>query len=178
MRTTLRAMLWFLVAAAAASAQNNELGLLIGPSLFRSQAVPGTSTYVTFTGQANYAVQLHEESSSRFYLEFPLLMNGAVIQYPLGSSTATQVGGRLFFTPGIRWKWMAASRWSLYAAGGAGIRKGSLLRATMDLGIGGDCRLTRIFSLRGEVRTFFTPDLPAYVGLVHSSFLIGGVIHF
>jgi hypothetical protein len=48
----------------------------------------------------------------------------------------------------------------------------------MDFGIGGDFRLTRLFSLRGEVRTFFTPDLPAYVGLVHSSFLIGGVIHF
>jgi len=171
-------MLWFLLAAGAASAQNNELGLLIGPSVFHNQDVPGTSTYVTFTGQANYAVQLHEESSSRLYLEFPLLINGAVIEYPVGSSTATQVGGRLFFTPGIRWKWMPGSRWSLYAAGGAGIRKGTLLRATMDVAIGGDFRLTRLFSLRAEARTFITPDLPAYVGLVHSSFLFGGVIHF
>jgi hypothetical protein len=133
---------------------------------------------VTFTGQANYAVQLHEESSSRLYLEFPVLINGAVVQYPVGSSTATQIGGRLFFTPGIRWKWMPASRWSFYAAGGAGIRKGSLLRATLDLGFGGDYRLTRLFSLRAEVRTYFTPDLPAYVGLVHSTFLLGGAIHF
>jgi hypothetical protein len=178
MRTILTAILFILGAVTAGLAQNNELGLLIGPSLFQGQTSAGKTTYVRFSGQIDYAVQVHEEGSSRLYLELPVVIAGTVVRIPLGSRVGTQIGGRLFLTPGIRWKWMPSSRWSVYAAAGAGICWSGVVKGTIDVAFGGDFRVTRLLSLRAEARNFITPAPPAYTGILYGEAMFGGVIHF
>jgi hypothetical protein len=179
MRILPKAILWILAAALPALAQNNELGLLIGPSVFRGSTELGNGvSYVTFTGEINYAVQIHEEGPRRLYFEIPLMIAGSVQQFPLGDRTATRIGSRFFLTPGVRAKWMPASRWSLYAVAGGGIRWGRVARGTIDVAVGADFRVTRLFSVRAESRGYITPAPPPGVGIMQATVLFGGAIHF
>jgi opacity protein-like surface antigen len=78
-----------------------------------------------------------------------------------------------FFTPGLRYHYNLASRVAIYAAAGAGIahkeerfgtvvgnrvieRDESNTGGAYNFGGGLDFRLTRLWSLRGEVRSFRT----------------------
>ena len=83
--------------AAAASAQNSDVGLLLGISGPSSQVVTGTQVSVSgsvgASGQINYARQLKEYNAGRLYLELPLLIgartSGTVAGVPrLSSSTS------------------------------------------------------------------------------------------
>ena len=115
---------------------------------------------------------LKENKSGRLYLELPLLVGGHV-RTDVGSGVLTSNRGTIFFTPGIRGNLPIHSRVSLYGAAGAGLAGGhrndvsasagqviTFNRYTVGLAgsIGGglDLRLSRLMSLRGEVRDFLS----------------------
>jgi hypothetical protein len=160
--------------AGAACAQNSDVGLLLGISGPSSQVVTGTQTRVTgsvgASGQINYARQLKEYNAGRLYLEMPLLIGaratGTVAGYVFGS---VQTG--IYFTPGVRFNINLEPRVSLYVAGGAGLASFNQNRSLVSrtgisvtngwttsfagaFGGGLDFRLTRLISLRAEVRDF------------------------
>jgi len=170
----MKAVFLLVIAAGAASAQNSDLGLLLGISGPSSQVVTGTQTRVSgsvgASGQINYAMQLKEGSAGRLYLELPLLIGGRT-SGSVGSVVRGSVQAGIYFTPGVRFNVTLHPRVSFYAAGGAGlasfnedvsvIGKGVITASSgwdtsfaVAFGGGLDFRLTRLISLRGEVRDF------------------------
>ncbi len=179
---------FFLLAAtaAAAFAQNSDIGLLVGVS-------------------PNYAIQLRDDSAGgRLYLEFPLIISGSStgtvttgIGPGLNNTVQVAIGTNrtiFFFTPGVRWKFNPTPRVSLYLAGGAGMvavgrsqgvaSNGSVsgsdsvgITGAFGLGGGLDLRLTRLVSLRADAREALS------VGTIegahhHEFFMIGAALHF
>ena len=185
--------------AAAASAQNSDVGLLLGISGPSSQVVTGTQVSVSgsvgASGQINYARQLKEYNAGRLYLELPLLIgartSGTVAGYVMGS---VQTG--IYFTPGVRFNINLDPRISLYVAGGAGLAsfnentayvgKGVITRTNGwstslagAFGGGLDFRLTRLISLRAEVRDFVSrPGIGLTDGRNHPVFGFGMGFHW
>jgi opacity protein-like surface antigen len=170
----MKAILLLAIAAGVACAQNSDLGLLIGISGPSSQVVTGTNFRVSgsvgASGQINYAMQLRESSAGRLYLELPLLIGGR----SSGTVTSVVVGSTeagIYFTPGVRFNVTLHPRTSFYAMGGMGIASFDENRSIVGKGVvsatsgwttsfavafggGLDFRLTRLISLRGEVRDF------------------------
>jgi opacity protein-like surface antigen len=170
----MKAAFLLLLAAGVACAQNSDLGLLIGISGPTHQVVSGTSARISSSvgasGQINYAAQLKENSTGRLYLELPLLIGART-----ASTVSTFVSGStvtgIYFTPGVRFNFTLHPRTSFYAAIGGGlaafdqnfslvgkgvVTSGSEWKTSPALAFGGglDFRLTRLISLRGEVRNF------------------------
>ena len=154
-------------------AQNSDLGFLFGFSQrnasVRNDVIRGE---VSVSFQVNYARQLVEGKGGRLYLEFPALF-AAGSDGELGNRVIGRAGGTVFFTPGLRYHYHLAPRIAVYAAAGAGIahkeerfgtvvgsgvleRDESNTGGAYNLGGGLDFRLTRLWSLRGEVRSFRT----------------------
>ena len=171
----MRVFLLLMLAAGAARAQNSDLGLLLGISGPTSQVnlVPGTivSTRVAASGQINYAFQVRDTSPGRLYVELPLLLGGHASTSIIPGSIASSGGGKMFFTPGVRWNILPHSRVSFYAAAGAGVAvyaegmsvvgmggvsasNGWTVAPAAAFGGGVDFRLTRLVSLRTEARDF------------------------
>jgi opacity protein-like surface antigen len=170
----MKSVLLLAMAAGIASAQNSDLGLLIGISGPTHQVVTGTqvrvSSSVGASGQINYAMQLKENDAGRLYLELPLLIGGRAASSVSGFvSSSTQAG--IYFTPGVRLNLTLHPRTSFYAVGGAGlasfdenlslvgkgvVTNGSEWKTSFAVAFGGglDFRLTRLISLRGELRDF------------------------
>jgi hypothetical protein len=162
-------------AAGPALAQNSDLGLLAGISGPNAQVVTGPNSVVTgnvsASGQVNYAMQLKEGSAGRLYLEVPVLLGvrteGTVSRIVTGS-----VRTGVYITPGVRFNFALHPRLSPYVAAGLGpvishrdeseIGNG-VVTSTYRWGVGLvgafggglDLRLTRLISLRGEVRDFY-----------------------
>jgi opacity protein-like surface antigen len=115
-------------------------------------------------------MQLKEYKTGKLYLELPLLMGGRAASSVSGVvSSSTQAG--IYFTPGLRFNLTLHPRTSFYAMGGAGVAafdeeqhvvgKGVVTSSNgwessfaVAFGGGLDFRLTRLISLRGEVRDF------------------------
>src|SRR5689334_12362579 len=100
----MKSILLLAMVAGVASAQNSDLGLLIGISGPTHQVVTGTSFRVSSSvgasGQINYAMQLKEYKTGKLYLELPLLMGGRAASSVSGVvSSSTQAG--IYFTPGL-----------------------------------------------------------------------------
>jgi opacity protein-like surface antigen len=165
--------LFMLLSGHSLLAQNSDLGFLFGFSQrnasVRNDVIRGE---VSVSFQVNYARQLVEGKGGRLYLEFPALFaggsNGEISNQVIG-----RAGGTAFFTPGLRYHYNLASRVAIYAAAGAGIahkeerfgtvvgnqvieRDESNTGGAYNFGGGLDFRLTRLWSLRGEVRSFRT----------------------
>jgi opacity protein-like surface antigen len=170
----MKPVLLLMMVVGAASAQNSDLGLLIGISGPSSQVVTGTqyrvSGSVGASGQINYAMQLKENNAGRLYLELPLLIGGRSSGTVTSVVTGSTVTG-IYFTPGVRFNVTLHPRTSFYAAGGLGVASFDLNQSVVGKGIvsatsgwessfavafggGLDFRLTRLISLRGEVRDF------------------------
>jgi hypothetical protein len=184
------------VAASIACAQNSDLGLLVGASFrVNGRVSPGLVTGRTSAaGQINYAIQLHEGSAGQLYLELPVVIAGGVEGRVGGGAVVGSVRNTVFFTPGARWKFTPASRVSFYAAAGAGLASfgqnygfvgngvvlGSVNRVTTGaLGFGGgiDVRLTRLVSLRAEVRDGVTRgNIDGSAN--HAFVMAGAALHF
>jgi hypothetical protein len=204
MRNTLARTLCFsLFAIGSLRAQNSDLGLLGGISGPRGQTtVAGqTSTVsgsVTPSFQINYAWQVRQRAVD-LYVELPLVIpvrvSGTVVSGPGGATVASNSGPDLFFTPGLRLKFSPESRVSFYGAAGFGIASfaGAQIVASPStvvaggrrnspaLGFGGglDLRLTRLLSLRGDVRDFVTEaGLGDVSGRNHGIFQVGIAFHF
>jgi hypothetical protein len=197
MRTILTRILWMTaVAAGTACGQNSDLGLLLGGSLkVGGRVSPGVVTSnVSAAGQINYAIQLHETVAGQLFLELPLIIAGGVESRVGGGRVTGSVRDTIFFTPGVRWKFTPASRVSFYAAVGGGIASfgqilglvdrgvavGSIGRTTTGaLGFGGgiDLRLTRLVSLRAEVRDGLTrSNIDGSAN--HTFIMVGAALHF
>jgi opacity protein-like surface antigen len=204
MRTKLTTPLWIaLWSACAAQAQNSDLGLLGGISGPRGQITEAAGTSVTSGSvtpsfQINYAGQVLQRAVD-LYIEVPLVVavraSGTVVSGPGGTAVAGSAGPDLFFTPGVRLKFSPESRVSFYAAAGFGIASFSAtstivapaLVATDSrqnspaFGFGGgvDIRLTRLLSLRGDIRDFVTQrGLGEVTGRNHGLFQLGIAFHF
>ena len=170
----------FVLMTTVAMAQNSDLGILGGVSgpTGSSSNVNGVKTAsgsVSPSFQANYAWQLRERSTILF-VETPLVLqwrlSGTAVSAPSGVYTSATSGPDLFFTPGLRLKFTPQARMSFYAALGGGFATftGSTVtesatgitivkrRTSAALGLGGgvDFRLTKLLSLRGEIRAFLT----------------------
>jgi hypothetical protein len=171
----MRAFLVLMLAAGAARAQNSDLGLLLGISGPTTQVniVPGTiiTSRVGASGQINFAFQVRDTSAGRLYLELPLLLGGHANTTTISSSIVSSAGGKVIFTPGVRWNILPHSRVSFYAALGAGVAAfdenksvvgkvavtvstGWTVDPALAFGGGLDFRLTRLLSLRAEARDF------------------------
>lgn len=195
------ALLRILVAAAltacAATAQNSDLGLLLGVGVpVNSTVSPGLikTSSVHGGGQINYAVQLHETVAGRLYLELPLVITGGARTRIVTGTVSTSSSDTVFFTPGLRWQFSPHNRVSFYAAAGGGV--GSADRHFTEVGKGGvsiqnerrtsgafdfggglDLRLTRLMSFRGEVRDEVMGS--TVDGAVHHTLFMFGVgLHF
>jgi len=170
----MKSILLLAITAGVVSAQNSDLGLLVGISGPSSQVVTGTNFRVSAsTGasfQINYALQLKEVSAGRLYLELPFLAGGRDSSTVTTLVSSSTVGG-IYFTPGVRFNATLHPRTSFYAMGGAGIAAFGADRSIVGKGVvtsssgwessfavafggGLDFRLTRLISLRGEVRDF------------------------
>jgi len=190
-----------LAAGGVASAQNSDLGVLLGvmvssggtsglPQIHGSWDVGGA-------GQMNYAYQVRGWQAGDLYVELPfILAERDANEVSRGGFTYKEkyVGGVL---PGIRFKLPLSGRASLYAAGGAGIgicktdviyaSRGSsgtdnrtTINAAFDFGVGLDLRLTRLLSLRGEVRDLIIApnSLSPSGGRNNPIFSFGFALHF
>ncbi len=204
MRKTLsRALAITMLTVCAAFAQNSDLALLAGISGPRGQTTVtgGTSTVsgsVTPSFQINYAWQVLQRAVD-LYVELPLVIpvrtSGTVVSGPGGTFVTGTAGSDILFTPGIRLKISPESRVSFYGAAGFGIGSFGatatvVLPATViagsrqnspafDFGGGLDLRLTRLLSLRGDVRDFVTrSDLGGVTGRNHGIVQFGIAFHF
>jgi opacity protein-like surface antigen len=195
MRTMLlRISFLSVVAAATALAQNSDLGLMIGVAHVVNgfSSTTSTSGTVSVGGQINYAIQLHE--NPHFYFELPLHITGNTTGQVTDQGAIGSVTTIFYLTPGIRWNFRPAARVSIYAAGGAGAvivarsqgvasrgsdsgSSGASATAAFDYGLGLDFRLTRLVSLRTEVREAVSAG--AIDGRHRNDFFTAGVgLHF
>jgi hypothetical protein len=200
---TMRTITALLMLTALAQAQNSDLALLAGISGPRGETTVsgGTSTIsgsVTPSFQINYAWQVLERRAA-LYVELPLIVpvrvNGSIVAGPSGSAIAGNNGPDIFFTPGARIKFTPESRVSFYGALGLGIASfgptssiippltvvnGSRQNSfAVDFGGGIDFRLTRLLSLRADVRDFVTDaGLGGTSGRNHAIFQAGIGFHF
>jgi hypothetical protein len=125
-----------LVGAVAGSAQNSDLGLL-GEVSYRGPR---------YGLQVNYARQLLERPAGRLYLEVPLII--PVTPYRRGFA-------RIFITPGLRYHRNLTDRTALYGSGGVGFVSTPFnprISWAVTFGGGLDYRLTRLWSVRGDIR--------------------------
>lgn len=157
-----------------------------------------TSGSVTPSFQVNYAWQALQRAVD-LYVELPLVIpvrvSGSVVSGPGGSAAVGNAGADLFFTPGLRVKFSPQSRVSFYAAAGAGIAsfagtativppltvQAGNRRNSFAGGFGGglDFRLTRLLSLRVDVRDFVTgAGLGGVSGRNHAILQFGPAFHF
>ena len=186
-----------ILGSAAATAQNSDLGLLVGVSVRTSGVVTPGRVEGTVSGsvQINYAIQLREAHSGLPYLELPLMIADTERSVVAGtiSSSSTDT---FFFTPGVRWHYTIHPRVALYGSVGAGIAvleadrsfvgngivsSSSDTTVTGAFGFGGgiDFRLTRLLSLRAEGRDFVTrAGLGGESGHSHPIFSVGVGLHF
>jgi opacity protein-like surface antigen len=199
----MRTIFAFIMLAGVASGQNSDLGLLAGIAGPKDQTTVTDST-TTASGsvapsfQVNYAWQVRE-STADLYIELPLVVpvreSGAVVAGPGGTAVSGSSGPDLFFTPGLRMKVSPESRVSFYAAAGLGVASfgatstiGPSLtvvtgsrQTSLAFGFGGgvDFRLTRLLSLRADVRDFVTrAGLGGASGRIHAILQAGIAFHF
>jgi hypothetical protein len=180
-----------------AFAQNSDLGILVGvaPVKVENTIGPaGISNTVNATFQIDYAVQVALKKSGAFYVELPFAVVSHV-ENNVSSSISDSVNAILFFTPGVRWKMFVQSRVSVYAALGGGFASFGSSRSevgrqithtssnsfgpALDFGGGVDFRLTRLLSLRAEIRDYLTRSQAGGIaGHNHAAFDLGIGFHF
>ena len=159
------------------SAHLNELGLGLGglPALTRSDT-PRLDTGSGVAFQVNYGRRFLRSRKVALYGEINALAN-PLRDVSSSIPTATHDFASLYITPGIRVKFMPASRIAPYAlfGGGYGDYEQStmridgqpnpvyreLARGVFDFGAGVDVHVWRFIALRGEARDFYTGS-PAY----------------
>lgn len=200
----MRTILTLTLLAGSAAAQNSDLALLAGISGPRGSVIVANGT-VTESGsvgaslQLNYAWQVVERRTY-LYVELPLVIpirvGGTVTSSRAGTVEEGEAGPDVFFTPGLRLKISPQSRVSFYGAAGVGIASfgaGTIMASppltsvsgsrensfAVDFGGGLDLRLTRLLSLRGDVRDFVTKaGLGDVSGRNHEIFQVGIAFHF
>jgi hypothetical protein len=165
--------LLMMAAGSAANAQNSDLGLLLGVIASPYDVIGGSRSYVSTSvgvaGQINYAYQVKGWRAGDLYLEIPFLVAVRNENWAGSGGASITTKGVGAVVPGVRFKLPLGGRASLYAAGGVGfgiygenvvsgnpgggsITNQTTATAAFDFGGGLDLRLTKLLSLRGEVR--------------------------
>jgi len=193
--------LLMLAAGSVASAQNSDLGLLLGVMASPNQVAGGSKSYVStsdgFAGQIDYAYQVKGWRTGDLYVEIPFIAAVRDNEFAGSGGALMSTKGVGAVVPGVRFKLPLSGRASLYAAGGAGfgiygdnvlsagagsagITNSTTVTAAFDFGGGLDLRLTRLLSLRGEVRDLIISpsSLSNSGGRNNAVFAFGFAFHF
>jgi hypothetical protein len=166
------AILLFL--ASPVAAQNSDLGFLFGVSSSSYSINNSLTSSAQMSVQVNYVWQLREGPAGRLYVEIPIAPQ-AGSNAQIGQALRATAGGAVFVVPGIRFHRNISPRLAFYAAAGAGFvygyRNTSLISGrdvtsfnqsttgfATNVGGGLDFRLTRLWSLRGELRNFISTN--------------------
>ena len=193
-------MILFVTAGGAAFAQNSDLGLLLGVIDPHYSVVTGPGSSVSAgagaAGQINYAYQIKGWQAADLYLEFPFFLAGRGDTYSAPGIASTNANGIGALTPGPRLKVRLGGRISFYAAAGGGfgwygnnevlsghgsstVSGNTTVTGAFDFGGGIDFRLTRLLSLRPEVRDLVTTHRNLYGGSNHNPiYAFGLAFHF
>jgi len=181
----------------AQGVQNSDIAVLFGPASVKAQPIPGSNILVpASTGYAagvGYGYQLVRSSAASLWLDIALpitapgKIHGASVPGSIDDTTR-------FFTAGARFMAPLNPRVSIYAVTGGGlggfhyplvtggasptVKSTLTVHGVFDFGGGVDVRLTRHFSIRGEVRDFVTGSgLSGVEGRNHVVPLMGLVFH-
>src|ERR1700733_3595226 len=204
-RTYLAATFFILVGLAGARVERNELAGILGRTFISDQGIAGATFFNPvvqsgkgLTFEVNYARRLYGTQVFAISAEVPAVFN-LDEDLNAGANVVPQDYQQIFVTPSARFNLFpqtAVSPWLSFGGGvghfsensalidGGTNPGGSSTSGVIQGGIGLDVRLWRHFSIRGEVRDFWsgTPDLPlATTGHTrqHNYFLGGGLVwHF
>src|SRR5262245_26757184 len=179
-----------------AMAQNQDIGVLFGIAASKSDASVGTivSSSQDVSLQIDYSFQWRTSRLGAFYIELPLagVNNSSDV---VGAAIISANDGIFFFTPGVRLKSWLGARVSPYVSVGGGMavstrnrdivgtsiisNHSSKLHPAFAAGGGVDFRMSRLLSLRGEVRDYVTaPRLGGVSGRNHVLAQMGIGFHF
>lgn len=184
-----------------AFAQNSDLALMGGGAIPSSSSqINGATITSSESGglsyQVAYAFQIHGWSKGDLHIEIPFAgVTGPASSKISPGNVTGSAGAVLFLTPGVRYKVAVSPRVSLYAAAGFGVgwfltEQGSVgpvvsgtstvaAHPVVDFAGGLDFRLTRLLSLRGEVRDFVSGGgFAGNAGRNHPIFQGGIGFHF
>jgi hypothetical protein len=188
----------FLFTMFTAHAQNSDLAFLLGVSGPSGKVVSGAQGYVNgsvgASVQFNFAWQVLQRSTD-LYVEMPLIINARDTGTVAPGVVTSSSGIDYFFTPGVRLKFSPQSRVSFYGAAGGGVasfgtaevrvagitavKAGRSVSPALDFGGGLDFRLTRLLSLRFDLRDFVTrAGMGGSNGHHHGIFELGLAFHF
>ena len=184
-------------AAWAQRVQNMDISFLAGPAITSSSTIPGSNVKVEgTTGYSNstgYGYQIVRTRAGSLWIEFsPTFVSPGFAGSNISGRVSTSFSA---FTLGLRLMVPVHSRISVYGAlgGGSGgfrypviaggaeprVTSNSTIHGVFQFGGGVDFRLTRILSIRGEVRDFVTGSgLSGSVGPHHVVPLVGVALHF
>lgn len=192
-------LMFVVLSGASAFAQRHEIGLSLGglTTNDRKLMFPPSSVEIggSLTYYANYAYRLADLKAVSIHLEFPL---AATPSTDLNSSNVfvPRNYASLFFTPGLKFKFLPKSKLSPYAAVGGGLgrfeesesrinnqpntgRRGTN-RGAFDFGGGLDVSILRFLSIRGELRDFVTGNpnfnFPVSGSKQHNLLTSGGIV--
>ncbi len=175
--------------AAAQGVQNMDISFLIGPQSSSTQTVSGESVKAGagISFMLTYGYQLHSAKAMDLYLDVP-------VAWKFNGNTALSSGSvlalsnnRFYCTPGVRLKFNVHERVALFLVGGLGYGTvqdyvaqvgNSAVTVTAyrtghfaeEGGAGADFRLTKLLSLRTELRMFGTAH--------HASGIVGAGLAF
>lgn len=177
------------------AAQNSDLSFLFGVASNRvelSRSFVRTENRANF--QVNYAWQFREGPRGRFYVELPLLLGGGTSSL-VGPAVFGTAGGIVFLTPGLRYHLNVTPRLALYGATGLGFASkvenlgftsgnNRMAWTRWSVGLAGnvggglDFRLSRLWSLRGEVRNYLTNRSTSIGSRNYLTAQFGFALHF
>jgi opacity protein-like surface antigen len=202
-RFSLVGLLAFMMLLQTAVAQDNQLSGLIGRTFISDQGIPGanfSNPIVHFgnglTFEANYSRRVLGEGFSRLWLEVPAEFN-LDEDIATGANVIPNSYKSIFIAPSARVNFFSMTAISPWASIGGGVglfRESSTLlyggknpgststtTGALQVGAGLDVRFHPKFSVRGEVRDFWTgvPDLNVKTTNTrqHNIFVGGGIVY-
>lgn len=203
------ALVGMIVLAGPALAQNSDLAILFNATRWKWDFGSRSEVQYRIGVQGSYAWQLLERRTGRLYIELPVCsfsppLGQGVVTSIGGVSEIAVPRSVVFITPGVRYHFNLKPRIALYAVAGAGVairqqrvsvmrpgpetpergelvsvRSGSKGSPAFDVGGGLSFRLTRLLSLRGELRSFRTSAVRGFgTGRNYPSVHVGLGFHF
>ena len=197
-RTVATAAFSLVLAACASLAQTSDFSILAGayvPSVGLGRRLAPASAFVGASVQLGYGHQLLATRNGSLDLDVPLTVTvrqGEVV----GRAVSVTTRANVLFTPGVRFRVVPQARVSPYVVLGAGagtfesteVRVGGfgaeiigdrVVSPVVGFGCGADLRLSRLLSLRGEVRDFVSrAGLGGADGRHHPVVGVGFGFHF
>jgi hypothetical protein len=184
----------------AASGQNQDLALPLGVIAPHYSVTSGPGSVVTAGAgvafQINYGHQVTGTKWGDLYIEFPVIFAWRGDSFIGGNTVSTNASGMGAFVPGARFRFPSLGRASFFVTAGGGVgwyarnvvsvnrtsvslNGGTTATAAFDFGGGMDLRLTRLLSLRGEIRDLVTSQ-GSLNGAGHHNpiFAFGPAFHF